>query len=139
MTRPANRSELMERLGATQTNTVWSWCAVNEHERKVYFSVWSDFMSKRNGQASYTIQEPNWGINETTGKSSAARSDQDEKLRLVFEHGYEAYAYFIEAKDPVADPREIAHTRTSFVMRMRLIRLEDGSVIGTPLDRIDVA
>jgi len=42
MARPENRSQLMERLGAVQTNTVWSWCGVNETDRKVYFSVWTD-------------------------------------------------------------------------------------------------
>lgn len=138
MTRPANRSELMDRLGAVQANTMWSWCGVNERERKVYFSVWTDLVHKRDGRTSYTIQEPDWGINEATGRGLPARNDHDEKLRLVFDQGYEAYAYFVEAKDPTASPREIADTRTSFVMRMRITRLENGSVVGTPVERIEI-
>jgi hypothetical protein len=30
----------MQHLGAKQRNVVWSWCAVNDEERKVYLSVW---------------------------------------------------------------------------------------------------
>jgi hypothetical protein len=29
----------MDYLGAKQKNFVWSWCGVNDEERKVYFSV----------------------------------------------------------------------------------------------------
>lgn len=44
--RPDNRSQLMSYLGAEQRNTVWSWCAVNEEEKKVYLSVWQDTRKK---------------------------------------------------------------------------------------------
>jgi hypothetical protein len=39
MARPENRSQLMSYFGAKQRNTVWSWCAVNEEERKVYLGT----------------------------------------------------------------------------------------------------
>jgi hypothetical protein len=55
----------MEYLGAKQRNVVWSWCAVNDEERKVYLSVWLDTAKKRDGQRlSYIIQEPDWGVEE---------------------------------------------------------------------------
>lgn len=137
--RPENRSQLMERLGAVQLNTVWSWCAVNVADRKVYFSVWTDnAFKKADGSTAYIIQEPYWGTDEATGSRSAARNDQDEKLSLVFEQGYEPYGYFIEPKDPKKHPREIARTITSFVMLLGLERREDGAVIATQLKRIEV-
>lgn len=138
MTRPENRSQLMDRLGASQLNTVWSWCAVNEAEKKVYFSIWTDSVQTHNGEKCYVIQEPFWGVNDETGNKSAARNDQDAKLALVFEHGYNAYGYFIVAKDRAADPREIAETRTSFVVRLQLHRLTDRSIIAKILERIEV-
>lgn len=139
MSRPENRSQMMDRLGAIQVNTVWSWCAVNEKDRKVYFSIWTDSVHKVNGINHYVIQSPEWGGTESGGRRSAARSDQDAKLSLVFEQGYEPYGYFIEAKNPKAEPREIANTLTSFVMRLKLSRREDGAVIATSLQRIEIA
>lgn len=56
----------------------------------------------------------------------------------VFCEGLEAYGYFIEAKDRKAVPREIASIRTTFVMQMTLSRLEGGTVIGTPVRRVEV-
>lgn len=48
MSRPKNRLQLMNRLGAEQLNNVWSWCAVNEAEKKVYFSIWTDNIHTHN-------------------------------------------------------------------------------------------
>lgn len=68
-----NRSQLVDYLGAHQRNVVWSWCAVDEDERKVYFSLWSDTRSRRDGQReSYLVQEPDWGIVTETGRASPA-------------------------------------------------------------------
>ena len=138
MSRPQNRSQLMDRLGAVQLNTVWSWCGVNESERKVYFSIWTDNSYTLNGEKGYIIQEPDWGVSDETGNKSAARNDQDAKFSLVFDKGYEPYGYFIVAKDRTAHPREIADTRTSFVVRLQLETLQDGSIVGIPRDRVEV-
>ena len=55
---PANLSQLMAYLGAKQRSVIWSWCAVNDAERKVYLRVWLDTAKKRDGQRlSYLIQE----------------------------------------------------------------------------------
>ncbi len=139
MAKPENRLQLMEYLGAKQKNTVWSWCAVNDEERKVYFSVWVDTRAKRDGaRVSYIIQEPIWGVDQDTGSKSAARKDHDEKLSLVFNEGYEAYGYFIEAKDENAHPREIGNTKTSFIFSLELERQKDGSVLAYPKTRIEI-
>lgn len=139
MPRLENRSQLMDYLGAKQRNTVWSWCAVNEEEKKVYFSVWVDTHKKRDGvNSSYVIQEPHWGIDEETGSASAARRDHDEKLALVFDKGYEAYGYFIEAKDRHAQPRQIESTHTGFIFSFRLEKQPDGTVLGYPGKRIEI-
>ena len=136
---PENRLQLMEHLGAKQKNTVWSWCAINEEERKVYFSVWVDTRAKRDGKRdSYIVQGPDWGVDDNTGSMSAARKDHDEKLSLIFDEGYEAYGYFIEAKDEKAHPREIGHTRTSFIFLLELERQKDGSVLGYPKKRVEI-
>lgn len=137
MSRPENRSQLMERLGAVQLNTVWSWCAVNEEKRRVYFSIWTDNLLKGAAPRTYKIQAPDWGISES-GSKSAARNDQDAKLAMVFDKGYEAWGYFIEAKDPTAHPREIASTATSFVVRLALSKFADGTVAGQMLERVEV-
>ncbi|MBM1144882.1 hypothetical protein GN155_013970 [Alcanivorax sp. ZXX171] len=139
MGRPENRSQLMEYFGAEQRNTVWSWCAVNEAERKVYLSVWTDFRISLPGdeRSCYILQEPGWGVREGGGRS-AARNDHDEKLGKILEEDYEAYGYFVEAKDRKASPREIESTKTSFVFSLEVKTLEDGTVVGYPLRRIEV-
>ena len=140
MAKPENRSQLMEYFGAKQRNTVWSWCAVNEDERKVYLSVWTDFNGDHanNGRKSYIIQEPHWGLDGGRTSPSAARNDHDEKLSKIFEDGYEAFGYFIDAKNPNVARREIEKTRTSFIFSLELDKLSDGRIIGYPLDRIEV-
>lgn len=133
-----NRSQLLAYLGAKQRNVVWSWCAVNNEEKKVYFSVWVDKKRKLDDNKSYYVfQEPGWGIDET-GTASPARRDHDEKLALVFDQGYEAYGYFIVAEDPTAEPRKIAETRTGFVFSFDLRRLATGTVLGLPKTRINI-
>lgn len=66
MAKPENRSQLMDYFGAKQKNFVWSWCGVNEEEKSVYFSVWTDFINKygKKDRNYYTFQEPYWGVNE---------------------------------------------------------------------------
>lgn len=137
MARPENRSQLMAHFGAVQLNTVWSWCAVNDSDQSVYLSVWTDHVEKIDGVTTYTLQGPDWGVDEL-GRKSAARNDHDQELSLVFEHGYKAYGYFLEAKDRSAIPREIADIRSSFVMEMALSKSEDGWATGTPIKRIEV-
>ena len=137
MSRAQNRLQMMRQLGAKQANTMWSWCAVNEDTKKVYFSVWADMVHKFDGETVAVIQEPDWGVGEG-GKKSPARNDHDKKLRLVFEAGYEAYGYFVVAVDPKAHPRQIETIRTSFVMHLKLTKLEDGSIVGALVDRVEI-
>lgn len=135
---PENRSQLMKYLGAEQKNKVWSWCGVNHEERSVYLSMWTDAAFKRDGKSvSYTIQQPDWGIDDS-GEKSAARQDHDEKLALIFDEEYQAYGYFIEPKDRNAHPREIKSTRTSFIVSLRLEQSEDGSITGFADKRIEI-
>lgn len=138
MSRPRNRLQLMKRLGAEQLNNVWSWCAVNEAEKKVYFSIWTDNIHTHKGQKGYLIQKAAGDPDGEVATRSAARDDRNAKFALVFEHGYEAYGYFIVPKDRFAQPREILETRTSFVMKLRLERLADGSVWATAIERLEI-
>lgn len=127
----------MKYLGATQKNTVWAWCGVNDEERKVYFSIWTHHGIKRGeGRQSYILQEPHWGMK--TGNPSAARKDQDEKFALVFDQGYEPFGYFNEAKDKDARPVEIEYTKTSFIVGLELERLPEGIIVGHITKRIDI-
>ena len=128
----------MDRLGAKQRNTVWAWCAVNEDERKVYLSLWSDMRSGRDGErTSYVVQESWWGME--SGAPSPARLDHDEKLAKVFDDEFAAFGYVIEAEDPEVQPRSIATIKTSFVFELELERQDDGTVLGYLLSRIEVA
>lgn len=140
MSKLENRSQLMEYFGAVQKNTVWSWCAINEDEKSIYLSVWTDFRGdyENNGKVSYIIQEPSWGVNENTGSKSAARNDHDDKLNKIFNENYKSYGYFVEAKDRNANPREIERTKTSFIFELDLKKLKDGTIIGYPLKRIEI-
>ena len=140
MAKPENRSQLMAYFGAEQRNTVWSWCAVNEAEKSVYFSIWTDLFNKYGdkGRKYYTIQEPDWGIDPVTGNHQPARNDHDEKLDMVFNKGYKPYGYFIDARDKNVVPREIEATRTSFVFSLDLEKLENGTIIAYPKERINV-
>ena len=110
----------MDYFGAKQKNTVWSWCGVNDEEKSVYFSIWTDFRSKfgDRGRNYYTIQQPHWGVNEDTGSFSPARNDHDENLDKVFNQGYKAFGYFIKAKNKNVVPREIEVTKTSFIFSL---------------------
>ena len=139
MTRPASRRQFMDRLGAAQRNDVWAWCAVDEDGRKVYLSLWSDMHAVRDGdRASYIVQESWWGIDQETGSATPARSDHDEMLAKIFDDGYEAFGYVIEAEDPNVQPRSIARTKTSFVFELELVRRPDGTILGYPMRRIEV-
>ena len=138
MKKPENRSQFMDRLGAKQLNTMWSWCAVDDNNKKVYFSAWLDMKIEKNGKKFYILQEPHWGVDEQTNKISPARKDQDNKFDLVLNHGYKAFAYFIEAEDINAVPRSIKSIKTSFVFSMELDTLDDGTIIGLPINRIEV-
>lgn len=135
MGRAENRSQMMRKLNAKQMNPQWALCAVNEAEKKVYLSVWVDLVGDYKGVSRYLLQEPNWGAEED-GTFSKQRMDQNEKMRLIFEDGYDAFGYFVEAVDPDAQPREIKETRTSFVMRLELSKDDDGSIYAVPVERI---
>jgi hypothetical protein len=124
----------MERLGAVQANVHWSWCAVNEKKRKVYFSIWTYHVFTHNGSKGYIIQEPD----THTGSKSAARNDQDRKFALVFEQGYEPWGYFIVARDRTVIPHEIEETRTSFVVRLELTKLPDGTIFCKIVERVEI-
>jgi hypothetical protein len=129
----------MDYLGAKQRNVVWAWCAVNDEEKKVYFSLWSDMRAKRDGvNVSYVVQKPHWGVDNERRSKSAARKDHDEKLALVFDHGYEAYGYLVEPKDRHATTREIESTNTTFIFQLRLEKQADGTILGYPTARIEI-
>lgn len=99
-TKPENRKQLLELLGATQKNVQWSWCAVDEKHKRVFFTVWNQEQLNKNHKKDpliYLVQQPWWGINET-GNNSASRNDHNEKLRLYFQEKYTAYCYILKRK-----------------------------------------
>jgi hypothetical protein len=56
----------------------------------------------------------------------------------LFDHDYEPYGYFIEAKDRNARPREIEDTKTGFIFSLELERLQDGTILGYLKNRIEI-
>lgn len=137
--KPQNKTQLLDYFGAKQKNAMWSWCGINEEEKSVYLSVWTDYKNNHGEKSKdyYTIQESDWGVNNSGG-FSPARNDHDEKLNKVFNDGFKAYGYFVVARDKNKVPREIDETKTSFVFELELERLADGAVIGYPMQRINV-
>lgn len=134
-----NRSQMMKNLGAQQKNTVWSWCAVNNEERKVYFSMWEDTRTKDGqGTIRYLIQEPSWGVDAATGKKAAARKDHDEKLALVFEKDYQPFGYVVVAKNTSSHPRVIEETKTGFIFELELERKSNGNIYARVISRINL-
>ena len=140
MIRNTSRSQLMKRLGAKPQNSDGGWCAVNETERKVFLSVWTDSRGVRSGdnEVSYLVQEPDWGICSETGKKSQTRKRHDENLKKIFEEGYDAYGYFVVPDTTQGDARLIKETKTSFIFSFELARREDGTVLGYPKYRLDL-
>ena len=140
MARIESRSQLMKRLGAKPQNSDGGWCAVNEGEKKVYLSIWTDSRAQRNGdgRVSYLVQEPHWGICNQTGEANPARERHDDNLRKVFEDGYEAYGYFVVADDPAAEERSIKETKPSFIFSFDLEKQSDGTVLGYPQYRLEM-
>ncbi len=140
MMKPENRLQLMNYFGAIQKNTHRSWCGINEENKSIYLSVWTDYRNKlgKRERDYYVIQEPHWGVEARGSFSRAARKDHDEKLALAFTEGYAVYGYFVVAKDKNAIPRKIERTITSFVFSLELEKLESSAVIGYPLQRIEI-
>ena len=77
------------------------------------------------------MQEDHWGRGVGHEKSKLGRNDQDEKFDLVFNHGYSARIYFVDAENVDAVPRSIKSTGTSFVFEVDLIK-EPGRIVAYP-------
>lgn len=84
-----SRKTLMDFLGAEQANPYWAWCGVDHHERRVYYSMWTNKREENADAVSYIIQEPTWGVDDRDRKN-ASRSDHDKNLGLVLNDGCEA-------------------------------------------------
>lgn len=120
MKQQLSREAFLARFGAVQANVVWAWSAVNHDDKTCYFSAWVDYHKKdENGDKYYVVQEPHWGQRES---SSPGRADQDDHFNLIFNQGYSARIYFIEAVDTKSVPRSIKNTRTSFVFDADLVK-----------------
>jgi hypothetical protein len=59
------KTEFMEKVGATMSNTRWSWCGVNEDKKQAYFFVWDDKELRRKveDKTEFVIREPNGSTN----------------------------------------------------------------------------
>ena len=140
MIKNQSRSQLMKRLGAKPQNSDGGWCAVNEAEKKVFLSIWTDSRSKRSGdeEISYLVQEPEWGICDETGEKSQARKRHDENLNKIFDKGYDAYGYFVVPEKSAGEERKIKETKASFIFSFELAKRDDGTVLGYPRYRLDL-
>lgn len=136
----ASRKALMDFLGAEQANTYWAWCGVDHTERRVYFSMWTYTREENAGVVSYTVQGPDWGVDDK-GRKNASRSDHYKKLALVFNDGYEAWGYLIEHDDRAWERHQVTKieaTVTSRIYQLRLAVLQDGSVQGVVTNEIQL-
>jgi hypothetical protein len=128
----ASRKALMDFLGAEQANPYWAWCGVDHEGRKVYFSMWTNTREEKAGVVTYTIQGPDWGVDDN-GRKNASRSDHDKKLALVLTKGYEAWGYLIEQDDRAwrrDQVTKIEATVTNRIYQLRLVVHQDRAVHG---------
>jgi hypothetical protein len=136
----ASRKALMDFLGAEQANTYWAWCGVAHAERKVYFSMWTNTREEKAGVVTYTVQGPDWGVDDK-GRKNASRSDHDKKLAMVLNDGYEAWGYLIEQDDRAWERDHITKieaTVTNRIYQLRLAVLQDGSVQGVVTNEVQL-
>jgi hypothetical protein len=140
MNRNVSRSQLMKRLGAKPQNSDGGWCTVNEPDKKVFLSIWTDSRDRRPGdkEVSYLVQEPDWGICSHTGEKSQARKRHDDNLQKVFDEGYGAYGYFVVPDQATGGERQVKETKTSFIFSFELAKKDDGTVVGYPRYRLDM-
>ena len=122
----------MRKLGAKQKNIVWSWCAVNHDNKRVYLSTWIDKITDEG----YILRHADHDL--LVDPSHPAYKDQAEKFDLIRNEGYEAWGYFIEAEDTTVIPRKIKRTVSGFVIRFDMDFKESGEVIGKMKGREEV-
>ena len=70
-------------------------------------------------------------VSSAIGQGITNEDGINEKCDLVFNHGYSARIYFVDAENVDAVPRSIKNTRTSFVFGVDLIK-EPGRIIAYP-------
>jgi hypothetical protein len=136
----ASRKALMDFLGAEQANPYWAWCGVDHEARKVYFSMWTNTREENAGVVSYTIQGPDWGLDEQ-GRKNAPRGDHDKKLALVLNDSYEAWGYLIEQDDRAWERDHITKieaTVTNRIYQLRLVVHQDKSIHGVVTNEVQL-
>ena len=127
-----SRSAFSDKFDADQVNIVQTWAAVNQDAQICYFSAWTNRREKDSeGSLYYVVQEDHWDRGVGHENSQPGRNDQDEKFDLVFDQGYSARIYFVDAENVDAMPRSIKSPRTSFFFEVDLIK-EPGRIIAYP-------
>ena len=127
-----SRSTFLDKFDADQVNIVRTWAAVNHDAQVCYFSAWTNRREKDNeGSPYYVVHEDHWDRGVGHEKSKLGRNEPDEKFDLVFNHGYSARIYFVDAENVDAVPRSIKSTRTSLFFEVDLIK-EPGRIIAYP-------
>jgi hypothetical protein len=127
-----SRSVFPDKFGADQVDIVQTCAAVNHDTQICYFSAWTNRREKDSeGSLYYVVQEDHRDRGVGREKPQLGRNDQDEEFDLVFNHGYSARIYFVDAENVDAVPRSINGRRTSFFFEVDLIK-EPGRIIAYP-------
>ncbi len=127
-----SRTASLDKFDADQVDIVRTCAAVNHDKQICYFSAWTNRREKDNeGSSYYVVQEDYRDRGAGHEKSRLERNEHDEKFDLVFNHGYSARIYFVDAENVDAVPRSIKSTRTSLFFEVDLIK-EPGRIIAYP-------
>lgn len=98
------RSQFFAPRGAEVANNRWSWCAVNNNEKVVYFGIFQG----RSTSAGGLILSEDWEMRR--GRRQPGYSDALQKLKLVEADGYKLAVFTMIPRkigDDVSGPSEI--------------------------------
>jgi hypothetical protein len=78
MLKNMSKSEFFKKNGFKMTNAQWSWCGVNEEEKKVMFTAWSHY---KDDKKRYIVFSEEWA--NKGGKLRPGYHDAVKKMNLV--------------------------------------------------------
>lgn len=123
MARPSINRFFKEVLGVTPRNTNWSWGAVEESNRRVFFRVWSDQLVKDAGIERITI---GWEEYDP-GYRSAGISERKQHIELI-KSGYTGYGVLCNPSFDNEGKRHIGSFEEETLLRFGRIAHEDGQI-----------
>jgi hypothetical protein len=103
--------------------------------RRAVFTVWSDQVAGKIPQATYVLWRPDDSVNDRLGAQEIER----HASRCADDPAIEALGIQCDPADRDADPRIRKDYRRDHVLRLRVDREADGTLVATILDKCPVS